>query len=340
MAKKRRYWSVISPMPGPALAEVAKQSEAIGLEGLFVPQLFGSPFTTLAAAAMATSRVKLGSFVALAFVRSPLETASAAMDLDLISGGRAVLGIGPSVRWWNEDWYGVHYGKPIPHLREAITVVRMIIEKGHTGELGKFEGEYYKLDLDRFRTFGPPVRTHIPIYLPALYETAARVSGEIADGLVPHPICSTEWLLEKIAPSVDQGLKKKGRERRVFDLNVCPYVNPASTKKQAIEETRRTVIFYALHTQYEKYFAANGFGAEARAIAAASKAKDDAAMLKSCSDAMVEKFAIVGTPDEVRRGVERLDPIADSFTLCPPYAGLSPDKIGEIAGRIAQTFYL
>lgn len=340
MATKRRYWSVISPMPGAALAEVAKQAEAMGLEGLFVPQLFGSPFTTLAAAAMTTTRMKLGSFVALAFVRSPLETASAAMDLDLISGGRAVLGIGPSVRWWNEDWYGVHYGKPIPHLREAIAVVRLIIEKGHTGKLGKFQGEYYKLDLDRFQTFAPPVRTHIPIYMPALYETAARVSGEIADGLVPHPICSTEWLLEKISPAIDAGCKKAGRDRRTFDHNVCPYVNPAPTKKQAIEETRRTVIFYALHTQYEKYFAANGFGTEARAIAAASKAKDDAAMLKACTDAMVEKFAIVGTPDEVRRGVARLDPVANSFTLCAPYAGLTLEKIGEIAGRIAQTFYL
>jgi probable F420-dependent oxidoreductase len=340
MAKKRRYWGLIAPMPGAALAEVAKQCEALGLEGLFAPQLYGSPFTTLAAAAMATSRVKLGSFVALAFTRSPLETACAALELDTISGGRAVLGIGPSVRWWNEDWYGVHYGKPIAHLREAISVIRMIIEKGHTGELGKWEGEYYKLNLDRFKTLAPPVRTRIPLYLPALYETAARVSGEIAEGLVPHPICSEQWLLERVAPSVVKGLAKAGRDRREFDLNICPWVAVAPTKREALDDARPTVAFYALHSQYEKYFAANGFGKEAHAIAEASKAKDDAAMMNTCSDEMVEKFTIAGTPDEVRKRIDRLDGIADSFTLCAPIAGLPPEKIGELNGRIAQTFYL
>ncbi|MGH7857397.1 MAG: LLM class flavin-dependent oxidoreductase, partial [Candidatus Binatia bacterium] len=186
--KKRRYWGLVTPMPAPALAEVAKQYEALGLEGLWAPQLYGPPFVPLAAAAMVTSRVKLGSGVALAFVRSPLETASAALDLDAISGGRCVLGVGPSVQWWNEDWYGVHYGKPIPHLREAVKVIRMIVEKGHTGELGRFDGEYYRLNLDRFRTFAPPPRPRIPIYVPALYELAIRVAGEIADGLPSHPI--------------------------------------------------------------------------------------------------------------------------------------------------------
>ena len=340
MAGKRRYWGLVAPMPGATLAEVAKQSEAMGLEGLFAPQLYGSPFTTLAAAAMATSRVKLGSWVALAFVRSPLETACGALDLDVISGGRAVLGIGPSVRWWNEDWYGVHYGKPIPHLREAISVIRMIIEKGHTGTLGKWEGEYYKLNFDRFKTLAPPVRTHIPIYLPALYETAARVSGEAADGLAPHPICSEQWLLEHIAPSLEKGLQKAGRNRRDFDLNICPWVVPAPTKKEAIEDARATVVFYALHPQYTKYFAENGYGREAETIAAAAKAKDDAAAMRACSDAMVEKFTIVGTPDEVRKRVDRLAEIADSFTLCAPIAGMSTEKIGEINARIAQTFYV
>ena len=56
----------------------------------------------------------------------------------------------------------MHYGKPIPHLRETVEVVRLIIRKGHTGELGKWAGEYYKLNLDRFKTLTPPVRPDIP----------------------------------------------------------------------------------------------------------------------------------------------------------------------------------
>jgi probable F420-dependent oxidoreductase len=340
MANKRRYWGVLPPLPGPALAGVVKQCEAMGLEGIWGIQLWGPPFVTLGAAAMASSRLKLGTGVALAFVRSPLETASAALDVDTISGGRMVLGLGPSVRWWNEQWYGVHYGKPIPHLREAVALIRTIIEKGHTGELGKWEGEYYKLDLDRFKTLAPPVRTHIPIYLPALYETAMQVAGEIADGLASHPISSEQWILERIVPNLKKGLDKAGKKRSDFDLNVWFYVAPSNDRKQAIDETRRTVMFYALHSQYEKYFAANGFGKEARAIAEASRAKDEAGMLRACTDEMVEKFAIVGAPDEVRRRIDRIAEIADSFTLCSPYVALPPERIGFYNEQIAKTFYL
>lgn len=340
MANKRRYWGVIPPLPGAVLGAAVKQCEGIGLEGIWAIQLWGPPFVTLGAAAMASTRLKLGSGVALAFVRSPLETASAALDVDTISGGRMVLGLGPSVRWWNEEWFGVHYGKPIPHLREAVRVIRTIIEKGHSGELGRIDGEYYKLNLDRFKTLAPPVRGSIPIYLPALYATAMQVAGEIGDGLAPHPISSEQWIFERIVPNLKKGLDKAGRKRSEFDLNVWLYVAPNADKKEAIAETRRTVIFYALHSQYEKYFAANGFGKEARAIAEASQAKDEAAMIRACTDAMVEKFAIIGSPDEVRRRIDRIAEVADSFTLCAPYVGIAPERIGFYNEQIAKTFYI
>ncbi len=340
MSKKRRYWGILPPLPAPALGGLAKQCEDMGMEGVWGIQVYGPPFIPLAGAAMVTTKLKLGTGVALAFTRSPFETAMAALDVDTISGGRMVLGIGPSVRWWNESWYGVEYGKPIPHLREAVTIIRMLIAKGHTGDLGKFEGEYYKLNLDRFKTLAPPTRTHIPIYLPALYPTAMRVAGEIAEGLASHPICSEQWVIEQIAPNVQKGLDKAGRKRSDFDLNVWLYVSPNADRKQAIEETRPTVMFYALHEQYEKYFAANGFGKEAKAIAEASKAHDPEGMKRACTDEMVQKFAIVGTPDEVRKRIDKIAEVADSFTLCTPYVDVSPERIGFYGAEIAKTFYV
>jgi alkanesulfonate monooxygenase SsuD/methylene tetrahydromethanopterin reductase-like flavin-dependent oxidoreductase (luciferase family) len=106
MKNNRRYWGLLPTLPGAVLAQVVKEAEAIGMEGLWVPQLYGPPFITLAAAAMASQRLKLGTGVALAFTRSPLETALSAIDLDIISGGRAVLGIGTSLRWLNEACHG------------------------------------------------------------------------------------------------------------------------------------------------------------------------------------------------------------------------------------------
>ena len=104
MAMKRRYWGVIPPMPSGALGEAIKQCEAIGLEGIWAIQLWGPPFVTLGAAAMASTRLKLGTGVALAFTRSPLETACAALDVDTISGGRMVLGLGPDTQDERSSW--------------------------------------------------------------------------------------------------------------------------------------------------------------------------------------------------------------------------------------------
>ena len=75
MTDRKAVWAQIVPMPGADLSALAQSYEAAGVEGVWAPQMFGAPFTTLAAVAPATQRIKLGTGIALAFVRSPLETA-------------------------------------------------------------------------------------------------------------------------------------------------------------------------------------------------------------------------------------------------------------------------
>jgi probable F420-dependent oxidoreductase len=340
MPEKRRYWGVVPPVPAPVLGEMARQQEALGLEGVWSYSVWGPPFAALAAAAMVTSRVKLGTGVALGFVRSPVDTALAALDLDTISGGRVVLGIGPSVRILNENWFGVRYGKPIPHLREVIRIVRTVVAKAHTGDLGTLRGEYYDLDFTHFEPLPPPVRTNIPIYMPAVYETAIRVAAEIADGLFSHPIWCEPWILERVERNLRKGLEKSGRRRDEFDLNIGLWVAPGPNKRECIEDARATTVFYARFEQYERYYAESGFGEEARAIRAAFEAGDTDGAMRACPDRMVEHFNVVGTPDEVRTKVDRIAKIADSLTLGAPFRGLPPEKIGLYSQRIAETFYV
>jgi len=328
------------PMPAALLSQVVKHCEAIGMEGIWVPQLYGSPFPTLAAAAMATQQIKLGSGVALAFTRSPLETALSAIDLDIISGGRAVLGIGTSIRWWNEACHGVTYGKPLKHLREVVRMVRELIAGAHIGNLGRVDGEYHKLDLTNFKTLGPPVRDSIPIYLPAVFESAVRMAAELADGLPGHPIWSARWIGNEVKQTLEVSLKKAGRKRSDFDLNIWASVAIDRDRRRAIEDARATVAFYAAFNQYEKYYAAHGFGAEARTIYQASQRGDTAGAIKAVPDEMVNTFAIAGTPDEARERVEELWQTADSMTLMPPLYSLDLGRIAAYQNAIAETFYL
>ena len=257
------------------MADLMRRFEDLGIYGVWAPQLHWPPFATLVAAAMASKHLKIGTGIALAFSRSAMETALSALDLDRISGGRMVLGLGTSVRSFNERMHGVVYGKPVEHLREVVETVRAIIEKGHQGNLDRIDGAYHQLDLTGFNTGRKPVRATIPIYLPALFQATVVLATKIADGLLGHPVWSLKWITEQ-ARTLDAELADAGRPRDQFHVNLWNYAAVASDRKQAIDDMRGTVAFYSSIAQYAKYFAAHGFGAQARRPIVAVRRFDDA----------------------------------------------------------------
>jgi alkanesulfonate monooxygenase SsuD/methylene tetrahydromethanopterin reductase-like flavin-dependent oxidoreductase (luciferase family) len=262
-----------------------------------------------------------------------------ALDLDLISGGRVVLGVGPSVQFVNEHWHGVPYDKPLKRLREAVSLIRLILEKGYTGELGKWEGTYYKVDLSSLNFIPKPVRPRIPLYLPALFTGAVKLATEIADGLVGHPIWSLRWIREQVIPTLSTRLQQAHKTREAFELNLFTYVAINPDRRQAFADARGTVAFYASISQYEKYFAAHGFGEAAHRAASAAQQHDHSKMLSAVPDNMVETFAVVGTPDEVRNKLAAIWEVADSVTVVAPTNFLTPAQIITYQQAIATTIY-
>jgi probable F420-dependent oxidoreductase len=335
----KKIWGQIAPLPQHQLAQAARDLETAGLEGVWAPQLFGAPFAPLAAVAMATERLKLGSGIALAFTRSPLETACNALDLDLISNGRLVLGLGSSAESLIHGAFGQIYGKPLKHMREVVAAIRAVVASGHTGELGLIEGEYHQLDLRRFRTIRPPVRETIPIYLPAVFEKACAQAGELADGLLGHPLWCDKWIDDQVSVNLKQGLDKAGRPRTAVDLNLMIFVAVNDDKAQAVADARMNVAFYSQDRQYQRYFDYIGFGREAAAIQEAYDRHDFAAMSAACSDEMVETIVIAGPADEVRVRVAQRAAVADSITPVVPHFGLSPEQLAHYSKALAETLY-
>ena len=338
--ERMKLWAVLEPAAPDSLRREVEAAEAAGLEGVWVPQLWSPPFPAMAAIAQMSRSLRIGSGVALAFTRSPLETALDALDVDLLSGGRTVLGLGTSIRAVTEGFHGSTYGKPIAHLREVVRIVRDVIEKGHTGELGAYEGEYHKVDLRGFRV-RPPVRPSIPIWLPALFASSIRLAAEVGDGLIGHPVWSREFVTGEMAKTLDEALARRGRSRDRFHVNLWIYTAIADDAQRAVDEARGTVAFYASVAQYEKYFASHGFGDAARAVAAAAARGDAAGMAAAVPDEMVRRFAAVGTADEVRERVAAMARHADSVTLVPPGTGgsLPPARVAEYRRAIADTFF-
>jgi alkanesulfonate monooxygenase SsuD/methylene tetrahydromethanopterin reductase-like flavin-dependent oxidoreductase (luciferase family) len=335
---KNDYWEIVQAMPAAEMTNLMQRFEDLGLYGVWSPQLHAPPFPTLAAAAMVTKRLQLGSGIALAFTRSPMETALNALEIDRLSGGRMVLGLGTSLREWNERAHGVVYGKPVGHLREIVITVRSIIEKGHTGKLERIDGAYHKLDLRGFNSGRKPVRSSVPIYVPALFATSVVLAGEVADGLLGHPVWSLKWITDQAA-RLDKTLAANGRKRSDFHVNLWNYAAISTDRKQAIDDMRGTIAFYSSIAQYQKYYAAQGFGAEANAVIDAASRKDTATMLKAVPDEMVTTFAIAGTPDDARERISKMWEYADSMTLSPPQYFVPPARVAEYRTAIVDTLY-
>lgn len=335
----KKVWAQLPILPARQLVPLVQEWEAAGIEGVWVPQIFGLPQVTLAAAAAVTSRIKLGSGITLAFTRSPLETACSVIDLDHISDGRAVLGLGSSAQSQIEGSFGMPYGKPLAHMREVVQQVRAVIAKGHTGELQTLEGEYATLDLSHFRLTGPARRPSVPIYLPAIFEKACEQAGEIADGLLGHPLWTTQWIHEKVGPHLAAGLERSNRDRSDFDLNLMIFTVINDDRDEAIADARANVAFYTQSPQYLRYFEAIGFGKEAKAIQAAFAQQDFAGMEKACPDEMVSAITVLGSAEDVKAQVIERAAFADSITPVVPQFGMAEDKATTYRQRIADLFF-
>jgi len=287
-----------------------------------------------------TERVQLASGLANALTRSPFETALTAIDIDRLSGGRFILGLGPSIRAWTQGFYGSAYDDPLPRLREAIEIIRLVIEKGHTGELTSFEGRYHQHDWSELlATLAPPLRPEIPIWLGVTQPNSVRLAGEIADGVIGHPIWTTDWINNKVMPTLEGSLAKAGKDRAGFHYNQWFWTAINNDRAEAINDAKATTAFYASMGQYEPFFAAHGFEKEARACQEAMLAKDLAGFVGAITDEMAQTFVMAGTPDDIRKRVEEVWDTCDSFCLVPPMAGLEPEKMLFYIGTIAETFY-
>ena len=345
MSEERRIWGVTTPqLPAAMIAAMAAQYEEAGVTGVFAPQVLGPPFAPLAAAATSTNQLQLASGIALAFARSPFETAMAAIDMDRMSSGRFTLGLGPSVKAWSEKLFGQPYGKPLAHLKEVMDVVRLLVAKGHTGELTTYEGEYVNVDFSFFPPHSPPVRTEIPIWVAALRGALVRFGAQHADGVIGHPMWSRRWIYEEVPLRLNEGLERGGRERTDIEVNIWPFVAIDDDVAAAIDAARNTVAFYASAEQYESYFEWHGWGDVVRSLHERVEQGDMrtgsfAAAGELVPDEMVRDFFIVGSRDDCLAQLEPIWEVADSITPVPPTWGIEMGDTLTYTMRIAEALY-
>jgi len=320
---------------GETLAEVvdaAVRAESAGAQVVWVPELHRSATVAAAAMAAGTRSVGVGTAIALTFTRSPLITALEALDIDEMSNGRFILGLGSGVERLNQDWHNARWGKPVAHMRESIAIIRMLIAQSHLGERMIFEGEFERIDIRGFTRPFAPMRTEIPIYLGGMGPVMTKLAGEIGDGWISHELCSPNYLEKMLCPWLDEGREKSGRARKDFEVVVSAACAIDNDAKKAKRWAAGLIGFYATVKTYADFFEFHGMLDEQNAVIAKFKtgvSSDDLGDV--VPDSMVDALTLAGDTDEVIAKIARYEGLADSIKLSPPTHGLSNATV-----RIAQ----
>jgi probable F420-dependent oxidoreductase len=322
------------------LPEYARKVEALGFDCLWSAETQHDPFLPLAVAATATSRIKLGTSIAVAFPRSPMVLAHISWDLAKASGGRFILGLGSQVKGHNERRFSVKWEAPAPRMREVVQALRAIWDCWQNGTKLNFKGQFYRFDLmTPFFNPGPIEHPQVPVYVAGVNPAMCRIAGEVCDGLHVHPFNSPKYLRELVQPAVNEGLAKSGRGRGDFTYATSSFVVVGDTEAEqahARQAVKQQIAFYASTRTYEPVLAAHGWQDLVPHLHRKSVEGDWKGMADLISDAMLEDFAVIGSWADIGPRIrERFAGLYDRTQLYPSFAPSLDDPRMQ---RLAREF--
>ena len=240
----------------------AARAERIGFDGIWSFEISHDPFFPLLEAALATERLRIGTNIAVAFARTPFSMAVSAWDLQEVSRGRLLLGLGTQVRAHVERRFSADFDHPAARIVDYIDCLRAIWNTFQTGARPRYEGRFYRFTLiNDFFNPGPIDDPDIPIYLAGVNPRMAAAAGETADGFNVHPMHSPGYLRDVIHPALAEGARRRGRSAQALSLLASCFVVHGATepeRRRSERAIRRQVAFYASTPSYRKFLEFHG----------------------------------------------------------------------------------
>ncbi len=256
-----------SLMPAMAPAEVASRArelESLGIDCVWTFEAAHDAFFPLAFAAAATSRLEIGTNIAVAFARTPFSTAQIAWDLQRYSSGRFRLGLGTQIRQHVERRFSMPFDHPAARVTDYIHCVRAIWNTFQTGAKPTYEGPFYQFKLiNEFFNPGPLDFPFPPIYLAGVNPRMCRAAGECADGFHVHPMHTVPYLRDVVRPALDEGARSRGKTVDDLELYSPVFVVTGDTEIERARmeaSVRRQIAFYASTPSYATVLEFHGQG--------------------------------------------------------------------------------
>jgi probable F420-dependent oxidoreductase len=311
-------------MPLDQVAAYARRVEAIGFDGLNVPDAVHDGLLTATIALAATTRLRVATSVLVAFPRSPMNVAHAAWDLQTLSNGRFELGLGTQVRGNIVGRYSTPWEPPVPRMREYVQSLREIWDCWQHGGSLDFQGESYRFTrMQPFFNPGPIEHPEIPILLGAVGPRMTRLTGEVADGMMSHPTNSgPRYLREVTIPEIEAGATAAGRTGERPTLMAAGFVATGTTTEQleASRESIRELLTFLYSTPaYWRSLELYGWGDVGRELHQLTREGRWADMAGKIHDEMLDTLVPQGTYDEIDRVLhDWYDGITDRITFPVP----------------------
>ena len=289
---------------------VFKALEDAGFDGAYTWEGSHDPFLPLVSAAMSTKKIELLTSIAVAFARNPMNLANIAYDLNLLSKGRFILGLGSQIRPHITKRFSMPWSKPAARMEDMVNAIKSILNAWQTGSRLEHRGEFYTHTL-MTPLFNPGPNPHgIPkIYVAAVGPLMTKAVARSADGLLAHPFSSPKYLKNITLPNIDEGLQSSNRTRTEFDLSIAIMTGIGANEeshKIAVRACRDQVAFYASTPNYKAVLEQHGYEDLSEELNRLSKAGQWKEMGDAIDDEVLNTFAVISEdPDELAKEIMR-----------------------------------
>jgi probable F420-dependent oxidoreductase len=326
--------------PYATLPELARQVEAHGFDAAWVAETSHDSMIQAAVLAQATERIDIGTNITLAFPRSPTVTAMQAWDLNELSGDRFVVGLGSQVKRIIEERFSAAFDQPAKRMAEYVQAMRTVWRM-ERGEDVTFRGDIYQVVRPGLTGPGTATDRALPrVNVAAVGPRMTAAAATHADGILGHPFTSAAYLADDVLPRIEEALVDAGRSRADFSICQGVILCVADDREVAIREAKQQIGFYGTTPNYRAVFESYGDGAltdQLRRVFKQSRA-DPRAMADAVPDEAVERYAVAGTPAEVRDRLPAVEQHVDHVILGGAWFGVGPERLAENLHAIVETF--
>ena len=307
----------------------AADLELAGYSGAWTVEGPHDPFLPLAVAAASTREIELGTAIAVAFARNPMLLANIGWDLQTLSQGRFVLGLGSQIKPHITKRFSMEWSRPAARMREMVQAVRAIWDTWQHGTPLRFRGDFYQHTLmtpmftpkaSDLGDFGPP-----PVYLAGVGPLMTEVAGEVCDGFMCHPFTTEKYLREVTLPALERGRATADATIDGYEIAGPSFVVTGETDEEMeglAAATCQQIAFYGSTPAYRPVLEIHGWGDLQSDLNNLSKRGQWVEMAALIDDEILNTFAVVAPPEEIAPELAcRYGDIISRISFYAPYRG-------------------